>query len=269
MEYNKNKPLKIFTAFSGYDSQCLALERLKQMFPEFDYELVGWSDIDKNAIIAHNALFPDAADKNYGDICTIDWSQVQAFDLFTYSFPCTDISRAGQQKGLAKGSGTRSSLLWECERAIEIKKPKYLLMENVKDLVTQKYIKDFYTWMSNLEKLGYANFAQVLNSKDYGVAQNRERIFLVSIRIDDYNNIPRYYFPKKIKLTKKLKDYLEDNVDESYYLSDERLKELFEYPNGDVRISNHQWGIVNNKEKDSIGALCHTDYKEPPKILEQ
>lgn len=121
--------LKVFTAFSGYDSQCMALDRLG-----VDYELVGWSEIDRYAIIAHNAVYPQWSDRNLGDICKIDWNDIPDFELFTYSFPCTDISSAGQQRGLEEGSGTRSSLLWECKKAIDTKKPKYLLMENVKAL---------------------------------------------------------------------------------------------------------------------------------------
>lgn len=213
--------LKVFTAFSGYDSQCLALRRLG-----IDYELVGYSEIDKYAIQAHNALFPEAADRNYGDICKIDWAQVPDFDLFTYSFPCTDISAAGQQKGLEKGSGTRSSLLWECEKAIEIKRPKFLLMENVKALVQKKFVGSFNEWQTILEGYGYANFAKVLNAKDYGVPQNRERIFLVSIRMDGLEGLAgnvQYYFPQPMPLNKRLKDVLETEVDEKYYLSDHAI----------------------------------------------
>ena len=103
--------------------------------------LVGWSEIDKFAIQAHNAVYPQWAERNFGDISKIDWANVPDFDLFTYSFPCTDISNAGQQKGLEKGSGTRSSLLWECQKAIEIKRPKYCLMENVSTLVSKKFKK--------------------------------------------------------------------------------------------------------------------------------
>ena len=110
MRYLRNikttEMLRVFTSFSGYDSQCLALRRL-----DIPFELVGWSEIDKYAIQAHDVLFPEVKDRNYGDISRIDWAQVLDFDLFTYSFPCTDISNAGQQKGLEKGSGTRSSLL--------------------------------------------------------------------------------------------------------------------------------------------------------------
>ena len=181
MEYNKNNPLRVFTVFSGYDSQMMALNRLSSVFPGFVSKLVGWSEIDSNAIIAHNAVFPEDADKNYGDISKIDWEKVPDFDLFTYSFPCTDISASGKQAGLEEGSGTRSSLLWECRKAIEAKHPRYLLMENVSALVSKKFIKYLHKWMSWLSSQGYENYTQVLNAKDFGCPQNRERVFMVSI----------------------------------------------------------------------------------------
>ena len=137
-EYTKQHPLRVFTAFSGYDSQCLALNRLG-----IPYILVGWSEIDKFAIQAHNALFPEASDRNYGDIAKIDWGRVPDFDLFTMSSPCQDFSAAGLQKGCEEGSGTRSSLLWECRRAILAKKPKYVIFENVKALVQSKFLPYF------------------------------------------------------------------------------------------------------------------------------
>lgn len=209
--------IRVFTAFSGYDSQCLALERLKRDFPGFDYELVGWAEIDKYAIQGHNALFPQWADRNYGDISKIDWSEVPDFDLFTYSSPCQDFSNASLQRGGAEGSGTRSSLLWECRRAIVAKRPKYLLLENVAALVSAKFLPTFNAWQSELATYGYSNFAKVLNAKDYGVPQNRERIFLVSILDENVH----YHFPKPFPLQLRLKDMLEEKVDEKYYLSDE------------------------------------------------
>jgi DNA-cytosine methyltransferase len=161
MEINK---LRVFTAFSGYDSQCMALDKLG-----IDYELVGWSEIDKYAIQAHNAVYPQWADRNYGDISKIDWNQVPDFDLFTYSFPCQDISSAGRQRGLQEGSGTRSSLLWECQKAIEAKRPKYCLMENVAALVTEKFLPFFLEWERLMARYGYTNYNKVLNAKDYKV----------------------------------------------------------------------------------------------------
>ena len=207
--------LRVFTAFSGYDSQCMALDRIG-----LPYDLVGWSEIDKYAIAAHNAIYPQFAERNYGDISQIDWAQVPDFDLFTYSSPCQDFSAAGLQRGGTKGSGTRSSLLWECERAIAAKRPKYLLFENVAALVSAKFVKLFNQWQLLLESYGYTNFTQVLNAKDYGVPQNRERVFMVSILDCD----KPYYFPQPIPPTKRLRDVLEDNVPEEFYLSERMLK---------------------------------------------
>lgn len=202
--------LRVFTAFSGYDSQCLALNRIG-----VDYDLVGWSEIDRYAIKAHDALFPQYAERNYGDISRIDWANVPDFDLFTYSFPCTDISAAGQQKGFTEGSGTRSSLLWECRKAVEAKQPRFLLMENVKALTSEKFMPLFREWEMWLRGQGYTNYSAVLNAKDYGVPQNRERIFMVSILGGGW-----FEFPHKEPLHKRLKDVLESNVEERYYLSD-------------------------------------------------
>ena len=216
--------IRVFTAFSGYDSQCMALDMLKSNFPDFDYELVGWSEIDSNAIMAHNAVYPQWADRNAGDITKIDWEGQPDFDLFTYSYPCTDISSAGLQRGLSKGSGTRSSLLWECEKAIRIKRPKYLLMENVSALVTQKFIGEYHKWLNILEGYGYSNFGKVMNAKDYGIPQNRERIFLVSILGEE-----DFCFPNEIPLELRLKDLLEDDVDDKYVLSDKIIDGFLEH----------------------------------------
>ena len=214
-KYTEDNPLKVFTAFSGYDSQCLALDRIG-----IPYELVGWSEIDDNAIRAHNALYPQYADRNYGDIQKIDWKQVPDFDLFTFSSPCTDWSAAGLQRGGAEGSGTRSSLLWECRKAILEKKPKYLLFENVKALVCKKFIPYFNKWLSELEGYGYTNYWKIMNAKDYGVPQNRERVFCVSV-LGDHDI---YHFPLPQELELRLKDILEPEVDDKYVLSDTAIE---------------------------------------------
>lgn len=238
--------LRVFTAFSGYDSQCMALDRVG-----IDYELVGWSEIDKYAIAAHNAVYPQYAGRNYGDISTIDWAQVPDFDLFTYSSPCQDFSTAGLQRGGTKGSGTRSSLLWECERAIAAKRPKYLLFENVAALVSQKFIRLFNEWQLLLERMGYTNFTQVLNAKDYGVPQNRERVFMVSILDCEQP----YYFPKPVPLTKRIKDVLEDNVPEEYFLS-ERMLKGFERHNENHKARGNCFIFKPKDGNEIAGALC-------------
>lgn len=208
--------LRVFTSFSGYDSQLMALRDIGA-----DYECVGWSEIDKWAIKAHDAVFPELAGRNYGDITKIDWNAVSDFDLFTYSFPCTDISIAGKQKGFDEGSDTRSSLLWACRQPIASKRPKFLLMENVKALASEKYRPLFLKWESWLRSLGYVNYTEILNAKDYGVPQNRERVFMLSIL-----NGCWYEFPHPVRLEKRLKDVLELEVDEKYYLSETMLKFL-------------------------------------------
>jgi len=217
-KYTEDNPLRVFTGFSGYDSQCMALRNIG-----VPYVLVGWSEIDKYAIMAHDAVFPEAADKNYGDISKIDWSQVPDFDLFTYSFPCTDLSNAGKQAGFERGSGTRSSLLWECEKAVREKHPKYLLMENVKALVSDKFRPGFLKWCDWLTSEGYTNFAQVINAKDHNCPQNRERIFVVSILGDAW-----FTFPQPVELKLRLKDMLEDKVDEKYYLPQDKVNQFIE-----------------------------------------
>ena len=229
VSYSKEKPLRVFTAFSGYDSQCLALERLKGMHEGFDYELVGWSEIEPNAIKAHNLLFPQWKDRNFGDISKIDWDSAPDFDLFTYSSPCQDFSTAGLQKGGAEGSGTRSSLLWECRRAIVAKRPAYCMLENVKALVSRKFLPLFQKWCDELDCYGYTNYWQVLNAKDYGVPQNRERVFLISVRKDMAVDFPYgYKFPKPFPLERHLEDVLEPECDvpRSYYIS-EKSKAYF------------------------------------------
>jgi DNA (cytosine-5)-methyltransferase 1 len=140
---------------------------------------------------------------------------------------CQSIYSAGLQHGFTEGSGTRSSIIWNVRDAVIAKHPKFLCLENVKAMVSGKFIGMFNLWQRELERLNYINNAAVLNAKDFGVPQNRERIFLLSIRIDDESNPPRYYFPRPFPLEKRLKDVLEEQVDEKYYLSDERVAEYF------------------------------------------
>lgn len=221
MKYTKERPLRVFEGFAGYGSQSMALERLKLYDPDFAYEIVGFSEIDPYAIKAYHAVHGDDI-VNYGDISKIDWAQVPDFDFFTYSSPCQDFSNAGLQRGGEEGSGTRSSLLWECRRAILAKKPKYLMLKNVKALVSNKFLPLFRKWEQELAGYGYSNYCKVLNSKDYGIPQNRERIFLVSILDDDSH----FRFGEPFELKLRLKDMLEENVDEKYYLSDEKVSQF-------------------------------------------
>ena len=171
---------------------------------------------------------------------------MEDFDLLFYCTPCQSISAAGLQHGFAEGSGTRSSIIWNVRDAVRIKRPKYLCLENVKAMVSKKFMPMFNLWQSELERLGYVNFAKVLNSKDFGVPQNRERIFLVSIRIDGLEYLEgkiQYHYPKPFPLEKRLKDVLEEHVDEKYYLSDKML-EYFQRVNEDTS-HNHNFNPQN------------------------
>ena len=149
--------------------------------------------------------------------------------MLTYSFPCQDLSLAGLGKGMSRDSGTRSGMLWEVERILDECNelgalPTVLLMENVPQVIGAKNIKDFQSWRDKLESLGYSNYIEVLNAKHYGIPQNRERAFMISI-LGEYN----YTFPKRIPLEKKLKDMLEKNVDEKYYFSDKQINQVIHW----------------------------------------
>lgn len=265
--------LTVNELFSGIGAQVAALKRLG-----IDYEIVGVSEIDKYAIQSYEAI--NGQTRNYGDI-----SQIPALDyadLWTYSSPCTDFSTAGKQEGLYKADGslTRSGLLLHVERLLTTaiqqgNQPKFLLMENVKGLVSKKFKPDFQRWLDTLEKLGYNNYWKVLNAKDYGIPQNRERVFVVSIRKDLEQG---FNFPAVVPLEKCLKDVLEKDVEEKYYLNGERVEKLIKYLVG-RNISNtircggreskdikHTWDIVAipvNLDKDGNSrALCNNYSKQ-------
>ena len=254
--------LKVFEAFSGYGSQSIALRNLG-----IPHEVVAISEIDKYAIKAYEAIHGSAL--NLGDISKIKVEDVPQHDLFTYSFPCQDLSVAGKQAGL--GKGTRSGLLYECEKIIEYCRPKYLLLENVKNLVGKKFRLQFDEWLDYLEGLGYTNYWKVLNAKDYGVPQNRERVFVVSI-LGDHEP---FEFPDKMALDKCIADILEDEVDEKYYLSEEiqnrfkitkQNKNIIGTTKPDFRTIG-QRDLVYDKN-GIMGALVATDYKQPKQIAE-
>jgi len=204
-EYHLPKRPKLFESFSGIGCQRMAFDRLG-----IDYEMVGISEIDKYALQSYMAIHGET--KNFGSITDIQ--ELPPIDVFTWSFPCTDISKAGVRKGLQ--GGTRSGLVYEVLRILQntVDKPKVLIMENVVDLIQVNYIHEFNEIQLELENMGYTNYVEIMNAKDYGVAQNRNRVFMVSILGEYY-----YEFPRMTSLKKRLKDYLEDEVDEKYYLS--------------------------------------------------
>lgn len=203
--------VRILELFGGIGACTKALERLG-----IEHEIADYVEIDKYAVKSFNALH----NTNYEpqDICK--WSKDIPVDFIMHGSPCQDFSIAGKQAGGDENSGTRSSLLYETLRIVEKTRPKVVLWENVKNLMSARHKPNWEKYCQRMEELGYRNYAKVLNAKDYGIPQNRERVYTMSIR----NDIPGdFEFPEPEPLTKRLKDVLEDNVDEKYYLNDEQV----------------------------------------------
>jgi len=226
-DYKITKPIRLIELFAGVGTQAMALRDLGADFVH--HRVV---EMDPFAIKSYNAIHGTSFVPT--GIATVSALDLKITDtdryeyIMTYSFPCQDLSKAGKQKGMSKGNGTRSGLLWEVERLLkELNEtdslPQVLLMENVPDVIGTKNIKDFNEWYSFLESIGYQSYYKLLNAKDYGVPQNRNRCFMVSA-LGDYN----YTFPKPVPLKKRLRDVLEIEVDEKYCLSDEYVERLLQ-----------------------------------------
>ena len=218
------KPIRLIELFSGFGSQAMAMKRLGV---KFEHHFI--SEIDKFAIASYNKVHD--TDFETSDIRNVHAEDLNITDtdkycyILFYSFPCQDLSIAGLGRGLKKGDGTRSGLLWEVERILKEcnELPQVLIMENVTQVHNQKNMPDFKKWLEFLESLGYSNYWQDLNAKDFGIPQNRDRCFMVSL-LGNYV----YHFPKPIERTKKLKDLLEDEVADKFYLNSEKANQLVE-----------------------------------------
>nr|DAM77991.1 MAG TPA: Cytosine specific methyltransferase [Caudoviricetes sp.] len=215
-EYTAENPLRLIELFAGIGSQTQALTNIG-----IAHKVVAISEIDKYAIQSYEAMHGKA--NNLGDIRKIE--ELPDADLWTYSFPCQDISVAGKGAGIKEG--TRSGLLFEVERLLRVALekgtlPKYLLLENVKNLVSKKFKADFDKWLDFLAELGYTNYWKVLNAKDYGIPQNRERVFCVSIR----GKHEPFVFPKPKELTIRLRDMIDEMVDEKFYLKESTIRSI-------------------------------------------
>lgn len=215
-EYTTENPLRLIELFAGIGSQTQALTNIG-----IAHKIVAISEIDKYAIQSYEAMHGKA--NNLGDIRKIE--ELPDADLWTYSFPCQDISVAGKGAGIKEG--TRSGLLFEVERLLRVASekgtlPKYLLLENVKNLVSKKFKADFDKWLDFLAELGYTNYWKVLNAKDYGIPQNRERVFCVSIRGEH----KPFVFPKPKELTIRLRDMIDETVDERFYLKESTIRSI-------------------------------------------
>ncbi len=232
--------IKILSLFSGIGSFEKALENL-----DINYELVNYCEIDKFASYAYSLLHDVKEEINLGDITKVNSSELKDFNLLTYGFPCQDISLAGKKRGIIEGK-TRSGLLFEALKIIKEKKPKYAVAENVKNLVSKMFIDDFNNMLKELDELGYNSYWKVLNSKDYGSPQSRERVFIVSIRKDIDNET--FKFPEPLNEIKTLNDVTEKyNIDEKYYCKDNSYIKKF--------ISNINRKIVDFKEPSKFGLV--------------
>ena len=208
--------IKMLSLFSGIGAFEKALTNLG-----IDYELVGYCEFDKYASRSYAAVHGVSEELNLGDITQLDAEKLpEGIDLVTYGFPCQDISVAGKRQGFKddEGNVTRSGLFFEALRIIEKTQPKVAIAENVKNLTSKKFTKEFGIVLESLEQAGYNNYWQVLNATDYGVPQNRERVFIISIRKDI--DTGAFTFPKPIPLTKSLADMLEDEVDKKFHILD-------------------------------------------------
>lgn len=243
--------VRVLELFAGIGACSKSLTRLS-----IEHEIVDAVEIDKYAIQSFNAIHGT----NFEPQDITQWDKDIKVDLIMHGSPCQDFSVAGLNKGGDKGSGTRSSLMYETLRIVEKLKPKYVIWENVKNLLSKKHRHNFDAYIEAMDKLGYHSQYQVLNAKDFGVPQNRERVFTVSIRND--LNVD-FKFPEPQELTIRLKDVLEPQVDEKYYLSDEQTRRL--------KMTTYNTGSEKVRLQNTDGearTLCARDYKDPKCVRE-
>ncbi|MEE0866187.1 MAG: DNA (cytosine-5-)-methyltransferase [Clostridia bacterium] len=234
--------IRLLSLFTGIGAFEKALKMLN-----IRYELVGFSEIDKFAVKSYCAIHNVDENKNLGDVKNIKTENLKEVDFMTWGFPCQDVSIAGNLKGIEEGK-TRSGLYFEGYRILKDVMPKVSIIENVKNLTSKRFREKFVKILKDIEDAGYNNYWRILNAKDYGVPQNRERVFVVSIRKDI--DKCSFNFPDKQFLKIRLKDLLEDNVDEKYYLSEKAIGRL-------IRHSNK---IITKKENPNVSSCLVAGY---------
>lgn len=253
----ESKEMELIELFGGIGACTKALKNIGM-----NVDVVDYVEIDKYAVKSYNAI----NGTNFEPQDIREWDKDINVDLIMHGSPCQDYSISGLQMGGDEGSGTRSSLMYESIRIINKLKPKYVVWENVKNLLSKKHKHNFDNYINKLNELDYNSYYQVLNAKDYGIPQNRERVYTISIRKDIDNG--NFKFPEKEELKLRLKDILEDKVDEKYYLSNSMIncftetnKNESNFPNRvtdnfvvdrlggifDSRNSKHQAGSIYNK----------------------
>lgn len=232
--------MKLLSLFSGIGAFESALDRIG-----LEYELVNYCEIDKYASKSYAAIHGVSEEMNLWDVTKVDTDKLpKDIDLVTYGFPCQDISNAGKMRGFTDedGNRTRSGLFFEALRIIEETQPRIAIAENVKNLTGKKFKNEFEIVLNSLEEAGYNNYWKVLNASDYNVPQSRERVFIVSIRKDMDTGV--FEFPQKLELKKCMMDYLEEDVDEKYFLSDKMFAYVLDL---DEKQQGTKWeGRANN-----------------------
>lgn len=255
MSSSTDKKIKVLELFAGIGACSKALERLG-----IGHEIVDAVEIDKYAVKSFNAIHGT----NFEPQDITKWDKDIDVDLIMHGSPCQDFSIAGRQAGGDENSGTRSSLMYETLRIVEKLKPKYVIWENVKNLLSKKHRHNFEAYQVAMQQLGYNNYYQVLNAKDYGIPQNRERVYTVSIRNDGkFDSF--YTFPEPMSLEKKLKDVLEDNVDEKYFISENMMNYFMgvnqrpsKFPRKERFLAN-----INRKDQDRANSITTAPGQRP------
>ena len=233
--------LKVLELFGGIAACSKALERLG-----VDYEIADYVEIDKYAVKSFNAIH----NTNFEPQDITEWDKDIEVDLIMHGSPCQDFSLMGLNRGGDEYSGTRSSLMYETIRIVNKLKPRYVIWENVKNILSKTHIHNFENYLNKLSELGYVNYYQVLNAKDYGVPQSRERVFVVSI-LDDCVS---FEFPHKEKLKNKFIELLETEVNSRYYLSDEQTKKILTNCKNKSEIKSNSFIVISfpNSYKNRI-----------------
>ena len=266
--------LKVLSLCSGYGGFEFGLNKAN-----IDYEVIGFSEIDEYAIQCYNqnhynicfekqeiSKLGNHSGENLGDLTKINPKELKDFDLLTAGFPCQSFSQAGKQLGI---EDLRGQIIFYILKILEEKKPKLTILENVKGL-TQKKFKDVFDFiLKELDKIGYYVKWDVLNSKDYIVPQNRERVFFICYRKDLKENFDKFEFPKKQERKLVLSDILEEKVDEKYYLSEKAINKI-EYLNFFIFPRKKDGKLINGSynrvwHKDEVGSI---GVAHQPNILE-
>ena len=244
---NVDNKLRVLSLFSGIGAPEKALQRLG-----VNYELVNYCEIDKYASKSYSVIHGISEELNLGDITKIDINKLSDFDLLTHGSPCQDFSAVGKQAGGDIGSETRSSLMWNTVEIIRHKKPKYVIWENVKNVLSKTHRHNFEKYIKELNELGYTSYHNILNASDYGIPQHRQRLFVISILNDTHG----FEFPTPLKLTTKLKDLLEDDVDEKYNLK--RTKDFFIKNSLDMESKGNGFRFAPHIKQNANISCCIT-----------